>query len=104
MAGRSVSVQDSRAFRKSAGGVSRRNRNVVVEGFTDSQGAAQYNVDLSQRRADAVRDYIVQRGFDATRIQAHGIGEARPVADNATAEGRANNRRVEIVLEPENKL
>ncbi len=79
-------------------------RNVVVEGFTDSQGADQYNIDLSQRRADTVRNYLVQRGFDATRIQGRGIGEGRPVADNATAEGRANNRRVEIVLEREAKL
>jgi outer membrane protein OmpA-like peptidoglycan-associated protein len=79
-------------------------RNVLVEGFTDSQGSDQSNMDLSQRRADAVRSYLVQRGCDATRIQGHGIGEGRPVADNATAEGRANNRRVEIVLEHESKL
>jgi len=79
-------------------------RNVVVEGFTDSQGTDQYNLDLSQRRANAVRDYIVQRGYDAGRIQAHGIGEGRPIADNATAEGRANNRRVEIVLGHAGKL
>jgi outer membrane protein OmpA-like peptidoglycan-associated protein len=80
------------------------NRNVLVEGFTDSQGTGQYNLDLSQRRADAVRSYLVQRGYDPARIQGHGIGEERPVADNATAEGRANNRRVEIVLEREAKL
>jgi outer membrane protein OmpA-like peptidoglycan-associated protein len=81
-----------------------RSRNVVVEGFTDSQGTNQYNLDLSQRRAEAVRDYIVQRGYDAARIQAHGIGEDRPVADNTTAEGRANNRRVELVLAHADKL
>lgn len=80
-----------------------RGRNVVVEGFTDSQGSDQYNIDLSQRRADAVRHYLVQRGYDPARIQGHGIGEGRPVADNATPEGRANNRRVEIVLEREAK-
>ena len=79
-------------------------RSVVVEGFTDSQGTDQYNIDLSQRRAEAVRDYLVQRGVDAASIQAHGIGEARPVADNTTAEGRANNRRVEIILQRTNKL
>jgi outer membrane protein OmpA-like peptidoglycan-associated protein len=73
-------------------------RNVMVEGHTDSQGSEEYNLRLSQRRADAVRDYLVHRGCDVGRIQAHGIGEARPIADNATAEGRANNRRVEIVL------
>jgi outer membrane protein OmpA-like peptidoglycan-associated protein len=80
------------------------NRGVVVEGFTDSQGADQYNLDLSQRRADAVRQYIVQRGYPSDRVQAHGIGEERPVADNATAEGRANNRRVEIILERKNRM
>ncbi len=79
------------------------NRNVTVEGYTDSQGSDAYNIDLSQRRADAVRDYLVHRGYDSSRVQAHGIGEGRPIADNATAEGRANNRRVEIVLEREAK-
>lgn len=74
-------------------------RNVVVEGYTDSQGADAYNIDLSQRRANAVRDYLVRRGYPADRVQARGLGKTRPIADNATAEGRANNRRVEIVLE-----
>jgi outer membrane protein OmpA-like peptidoglycan-associated protein len=79
------------------------NRNVLVEGYTDSQGTDKYNLDLSQRRADAVREYLVHRGYSGDRVQARGIGEARPVADNATAEGRANNRRVEIILEREVK-
>lgn len=74
-------------------------RNVLVEGYTDSQGSAEHNLDLSQRRADAVRNYLMRRGYAAHRVQAHGIGEASPIADNATSEGRANNRRVEIVLE-----
>lgn len=74
-------------------------RNVVVEGYTDSQGSDTTNLDLSQRRADAVREYLVHRGYPAVHVQAHGIGEGRPVADNASSEGRANNRRVEIVLE-----
>jgi outer membrane protein OmpA-like peptidoglycan-associated protein len=78
-----------------------RGRNVLVEGFTDDQGTDQYNLDLSQRRAEAVRNYLVQRGYDPTRIQSRGVGEGSPVADNATAEGRANNRRVEIILERE---
>lgn len=78
---------------------SSKDRNVVVEGYTDSQGADAYNIDLSQRRADAVRDYLVRRGYPADRVQARGLGKTRPIADNATAEGRANNRRVEIVLE-----
>lgn len=74
-------------------------RHVVVEGYTDAQGSDAYNVDLSQRRANAVRDYLVRRGYPADRIQARGLGKTSPIADNGTAEGRANNRRVEIVLE-----
>lgn len=76
-------------------------RNLIVEGHTDSQGSEAYNQGLSQRRADAVRDYLVQRGYPADRIQAHGQGEGSPIANNASAEGRANNRRVEIVIERE---
>jgi outer membrane protein OmpA-like peptidoglycan-associated protein len=76
-----------------------RERNLVVEGHTDSQGSDTFNMDLSQRRADAVRNYIVQRGYGADLIQAHGLGEGRPIADNTSAEGRANNRRVEIIIQ-----
>lgn len=76
-----------------------RERNLAVEGHTDSQGADGFNMDLSQRRADAVRSYLVQRGYGADLVKAHGLGEGRPVADNGNAEGRANNRRVEIVIE-----
>jgi outer membrane protein OmpA-like peptidoglycan-associated protein len=76
-----------------------RERSILVEGHTDSQGSESYNQGLSQRRADAVRDYIVQRGYPADHIQARGKGEGSPIADNASPEGRANNRRVEIVIE-----
>lgn len=76
-----------------------RARNLIVEGHTDSQGTDAYNRDLSQRRADAVRDYLVQRGYPASNIQSRGQGEGSPIANNASAEGRANNRRVEIVIE-----
>jgi outer membrane protein OmpA-like peptidoglycan-associated protein len=76
-----------------------RERNLVIEGYTDSQGSEAYNQGLSQRRADAVRDYIVQRGYSSDRIQARGKGKGSPIADNASPEGRANNRRVEIVIE-----
>lgn len=75
-------------------------RRLLVEGHTDSQGSDAHNQELSQRRADAVRSYLIQRGYDASRVQAVGIGEGRPVADNSSAEGRANNRRVEIVIQP----
>jgi outer membrane protein OmpA-like peptidoglycan-associated protein len=76
-----------------------RARNLIVEGHTDSQGSASYNQGLSQRRADAVRDYLVQRGYPTDRIQARGKGKGSPIADNASPEGRANNRRVEIIIE-----
>lgn len=78
--------------------LSTRERAVTVEGFTDSRGSETSNIDLSQRRADAVRSYLVERGYEGDLIQANGLGEAQPVTDNATAEGRANNRRVQIVI------
>ena len=76
-----------------------RARTLIVEGHTDSQGSESYNQGLSQRRADAVRDYLVQRGYPADRIQTRGKGEDSPIADNGSPEGRANNRRVEIIIE-----
>ncbi|WP_061243004.1 OmpA family protein [Pseudomonas composti] len=72
----------------------------VVEGHTDSVGSDAYNQGLSERRATAVRDVLVnQYGVESGRVQAVGYGESRPVADNATAEGRAINRRVEAEVE-----
>jgi outer membrane protein OmpA-like peptidoglycan-associated protein len=73
---------------------------IVVEGHTDSQGGASYNQDLSQRRAQSVRDYLVTRGMASDRVTSEGFGLTRPIADNGSAEGRANNRRVEIVVQP----
>jgi len=78
-------------------------RKLTVEGHTDSQGSTSYNQELGQKRADAVRSYIIARGYSGDLIQAQGIGEERPVADNTSPEGRANNRRVEIVVERVNK-
>jgi len=78
-----------------------RTRNIIIEGHTDSQGSDSYNQDLSQRRANAVRDYLVQKGYPADHIQTRGMSEDSPIADNASPEGRANNRRVEIVIERE---
>ena len=78
-------------------------RSLIVEGHTDSQGSESYNQGLSQRRADAVRDYLVQKGYPADRIQARGKGKGSPIADNASPEGRANNRRVEIIIERESQ-
>jgi outer membrane protein OmpA-like peptidoglycan-associated protein len=74
-------------------------RKLTVEGHTDSQGSSSYNQVLSQQRADAVRSYIISRGYPAEMIQAQGIGKDRPVADNGNPEGRANNRRVEIIVD-----
>src|SRR6185295_2578620 len=74
-------------------------RPIVVEGYTDSQGNEDKNQQLSQRRAEAVREYLQQHGIDAQRLRAVGKGEADPVASNDTVEGRANNRRVEIIVD-----
>jgi outer membrane protein OmpA-like peptidoglycan-associated protein len=71
---------------------------VTVEGHTDSLGAEQYNQALSQRRADAVRAFLVKGGYPPERIAAVGLGKRSPIADNTSPEGRANNRRVEIVI------
>lgn len=73
---------------------------IVVEGHTDSQGTAANNQVLSQQRAQVVRDYLVTRGIASDRITAQGFGPSRSVADNTSTEGRANNRRVEIVVTP----
>lgn len=72
---------------------------VTIEGHTDGQGSANANQVLSQRRADAVRAALIEDGIEAARLNAVGVGEDRPVADNASAEGRARNRRVEIVVQ-----
>lgn len=73
---------------------------IVVEGHTDSQGMATRNEELSKKRAEAVRDYLVSRGIASDRITAEGFGPDRPIADNKSPEGRANNRRVEIIVKP----
>ena len=74
--------------------------NVVIEGHTDSIGTAAYNKKLSQRRADAVKKYLVEEdGIDANRITAKGFGEERPIASNDTDEGRQKNRRVEAAVD-----
>jgi len=72
---------------------------IVVEGHTDSTGPLSLNEELSRRRAEAVREFLVHHGVAADRIRAAGLGPSRPVADNKSPEGRANNRRVEIVIE-----
>jgi outer membrane protein OmpA-like peptidoglycan-associated protein len=74
-------------------------KQIVVEGHTDTQGSDASNQELSQGRAQAVRDFLVTRGVSADRIRAQGLGATRPVADNKSPEGRASNRRVEIIVQ-----
>ncbi|MDZ7594823.1 MAG: OmpA family protein [Thiobacillus sp.] len=71
--------------------------NIEVAGHTDSMGSDAYNMRLSKQRAEAVRNFLISRGVAADRLTAKGYGEAQPVADNATEEGRFKNRRVELV-------
>ena len=71
---------------------------IVVEGHTDSQGKDQMNQELSLARANSVRNYLVSQGVATEKIRAVGMGETQPIADNSTPEGRANNRRVEIIV------
>jgi len=73
---------------------------IVVEGHTDSAGKAAHNDELSRRRANSVREYLISRGIASEKIRSVGVGSGRPIADNKSADGRANNRRVEIVVEP----
>ncbi len=72
---------------------------LTVEGHTDSTGDLEANQRLSERRAQTVVDYLVAAGISIDRLAAVGYGETRPMADNDTAEGRASNRRVEILIE-----
>jgi outer membrane protein OmpA-like peptidoglycan-associated protein len=73
-------------------------RTIRIEGYTDSSGEKSYNLDLSQRRADAVRDFLIENGIRAERITARGYGEENAIASNDTAEGRRENRRVEVLV------
>jgi outer membrane protein OmpA-like peptidoglycan-associated protein len=70
----------------------------LVEGHTDSQGNAEKNLALSTQRAESVRQALIGRGVEPERVQAEGLGEANPVATNASEAGRSRNRRVEIRL------
>jgi len=74
---------------------------LAIEGHTDSVGSAEYNQALSEKRADAVRDYLVSQGVDASKLSAQGLGKYHPVADNSTPAGRKKNRRVEIIVSGE---
>ena len=76
---------------------------VVIEGHTDSRGSAAYNLRLSDARANAVRDALIERGIDPSRLEAIGYGESRPIASNKTRRGRAANRRVEFHIVQKDK-
>lgn len=76
-------------------------KNIVVEGHTDSIGSRGNNEVLSLKRAEAVRAYLISQGIPSDKIQAIGKGEEQPIATNSTPDGRASNRRVELVVQPE---
>ncbi|WP_297840814.1 OmpA family protein [Pseudomonas sp.] len=78
-------------------------RQVIVEGYTDSSGSASYNQSLSERRANSVRTALVKMGVDSTRVVAQGYGKEYPVSDNSTSSGRAQNRRVEVTISNDNQ-
>lgn len=73
-------------------------RQVIVEGYTDSTGSANYNQRLSERRADSVRMALLSRGISPERVATRGYGKEYPVASNGTSSGRAMNRRVEVTI------
>ena len=68
-----------------------------IDGHTDNSGTAQHNLTLSQQRADAVKTQLITMGVDASRLTTKGFGDTKPISDNNTLEGKANNRRVEFV-------
>ncbi|MDD3642250.1 MAG: OmpA family protein [Candidatus Krumholzibacteria bacterium] len=78
--------------------------NILIEGHTDATGPDDYNLDLSKRRAQSVSNYLSLQQVDATRFTIMGYGEAQPIADNETVEGRQANRRVEIAIMANDKL
>lgn len=71
---------------------------ILVVGHTDSRGSPDYNLRLSQRRAQSAADYLLSRGLEPGRVATQGLGQTEPVADNATEDGRQQNRRVEIAI------
>ncbi|WP_164520843.1 OmpA family protein [Vibrio aphrogenes] len=76
-------------------------KSITIVGHTDSVGTEEYNQTLSEKRAQAVADYLVSQGFDSSLISVSGEGEASPVADNSTVEGRSQNRRADVTVSAE---
>lgn len=87
-------------LRELAAGLRDQGRSIRIQGYTDSMGTPAVNDALSLRRAEAVRDFLITQGVAAESMRAEGLGAKRPVAHNGTAEGRAQNRRIEIVIAP----
>lgn len=87
-----------KAYREDAKDELSRTDKIKITGYTDNIGSANYNVKLSQRRAETVRKYLVSLGVDAGKLEVKGEGMSNPVADNSTKAGRAKNRRVEVEL------
>jgi len=91
-----LSSQDKSTLDRIAGSVSGPGFLVELQGYTDSQGSEQYNIGLSQRRAESVQRYLVSKNVPLYRVSIVGLGKDNPVADNKTSQGRAQNRRVEV--------
>ncbi|MCL2261204.1 MAG: OmpA family protein [Fibromonadales bacterium] len=72
--------------------------NIEVEGHTDNVGSAELNQKLSEQRALAVKNYLVERGVDKSKLKSVGYGFSKPIGDNSTDEGKAKNRRVELII------
>jgi outer membrane protein OmpA-like peptidoglycan-associated protein len=94
----SLSAQAKSTLDQVAGGVSGQNSGYMLEleGYTDGTGSEQYNIGLSQRRAEAVERYLVTKNIPLFRMAIVGLGKENPIADNKTRDGRAQNRRVEV--------
>ena len=73
--------------------------NLTIDGHTDNTGTAAMNMELSQKRCNSVKNYLISKGIDASRLIANGYGDTRPVADNKTSDGKAKNRRVELKMQ-----
>ena len=78
--------------------------NILLEGHTDSTGSEEYNLDLSKKRAQSVANYLATQNVNPTRFTTMGYGESQPIVSNETAEGRAQNRRVEVAIYANEKL
>ena len=72
--------------------------NVAIDGHTDNVGVSAANLELSQKRADAVKAYLINKGISAMRLTSTGYGDTQPIADNKTKDGKAKNRRVDFKL------